>query len=89
MKQKRKTPHSKKLDEYDRDHRYTYEHRNAAVKARAKGKKRRQREYRRVAKHQLEAEGVVTVRRTKMEKRGVVTLRKKVRARKEGRRLIA
>jgi hypothetical protein len=85
----RKTPHCKKLDEYDRDHRYTYEGRNAAVRAWAKGKKRRQRSYRRAANRQVAVEGEVTVMREKKRKYGVIPLRAKVRARKAGRRLIA
>jgi hypothetical protein len=86
---KTKTPHCKKLDEYDHDHRYTFEYRNHAVKAWSKGKKRRQRCYRRTAKQQLESDAEITVKREKKYKYGVVTLRQKVQAKKEGRHLIA
>jgi hypothetical protein len=85
----RKAPHCKKLDEYDRDHRYTYEYRNGAVRAWAKGKKRRERSYRRVAKQELAVAGEVAVRREKKRKFGVVTLRGKMKAAKGRRRLIA
>ena len=85
----RKTPHRKKLDEYDRDHRYTYEYRNGAVRAWAKGKKRREREYRRTAKQEIATDGEVVVVKERRRKQGVVTLREKVKAKREGKRLIA